>query len=82
MLSLVQPLVTPWTAAHQALLSMGFSRQEYWSGVPLPPLTDKLISFGLASVVEPISPALFPVRHDLLGPWDLEQFVKFGFAYY
>ena len=35
-LSLVQLLVTPWTAAHQALLSMGFSRQEYWSRVPLP----------------------------------------------
>ena len=30
---------TPWTAAHQAPLSMGFSRQEYWSGVPLPSLT-------------------------------------------
>ena len=29
-------LATPWTAAHQAPLSMGFSRQEYWSGVPLP----------------------------------------------
>ena len=29
-------LVTPWTAAHQAPLSMGFSRQEYWSGLPLP----------------------------------------------
>ena len=28
--------VTPWTAAHQAPPSMGFSRQEYWSGVPLP----------------------------------------------
>ena len=27
---------TPWTAAHQAPLSMGFSRQEYWSGPPLP----------------------------------------------
>ena len=27
---------TPWTAAHQALLSMGFSRQEYWSGLPFP----------------------------------------------
>ena len=27
---------TPWTVAHQAPLSMGFSRQEYWSGVPLP----------------------------------------------
>ena len=28
--------MTPWTAAHQAPWSMGFSRQEYWSGVPLP----------------------------------------------
>ena len=35
-LSRVRLLVTPWTAAHQALLPMGFSRQEYWSGVPLP----------------------------------------------
>ena len=29
-------LATPWTAAYQALPSMGFSRQKYWSGVPLP----------------------------------------------
>ena len=29
-------LATPWTAAYQAPLSMGFSRQEYWSGLPLP----------------------------------------------
>ena len=29
-------LATPWTAAYEALPSMGFSRQEYWSGVPLP----------------------------------------------
>ena len=35
-LSHVQLLVTPWTAAHQAPPSMGFSRQEYWSGVPSP----------------------------------------------
>ena len=35
-LSCVQLLATPWTAAYQAPLSMGFSRQEYWSGVPLP----------------------------------------------
>ena len=34
-LSRVQVLVTPWTAAHQAPLSMGFSRQGYWSGVPV-----------------------------------------------
>ena len=31
-------LATPWTAAHQAPPSVGFSRQEYWSGVPLPSL--------------------------------------------
>ena len=35
-LSRVQLLATPWTAAHQAPPSMEFSRQEYWSGVPLP----------------------------------------------
>ena len=29
-------LATPWTAAYQAPLSMGFSRQKYWSGMPLP----------------------------------------------
>ena len=35
-LSRVQLLATPWTAAYQAPPSMGFSRQKYWSGVPLP----------------------------------------------
>ena len=32
---------TPWTAAHQAPPSMGFSRQECWSGVPLPSQTER-----------------------------------------
>ena len=35
-LSRVQLLATPWTTAYQAPPPMGFSRQEYWSGVPLP----------------------------------------------
>ena len=35
-LSSVLLLATPWTAAHQAPPSLGFSRQEYWTGVPLP----------------------------------------------
>ena len=35
-LSHVRLLATPWTAAYQAPPSMAFSRQEYWSGVPLP----------------------------------------------
>ena len=34
--SRVRLCVTPQTAAHQALLSLGFSRQEYWSGLPFP----------------------------------------------
>ena len=37
-LSCVRLAATPWTAAYQAPPSMGFSRQEYWSGVPLPSL--------------------------------------------
>ena len=36
LLSRVQLFVTPWTVAHQAPLPMGFSRQEYWSGLPFP----------------------------------------------
>jgi len=35
-LSHVQLLATPWIAADEAPLSMGFSRQEYWSGLPFP----------------------------------------------
>ena len=35
-LSCVQLLATPWTVAHKAPLSMGFSRQEYWSRLPFP----------------------------------------------
>ena len=45
--------MSPWTEAHQAPLSMGFSRQEYWSGLPCPPPGD-LPKPG----IEPRSPAL------------------------
>ena len=44
---------TPWTVGHQALLSMGFPRQEYWRGLPVPPPGD-LSDPG----TEPISHAL------------------------
>ena len=45
----VQLFVTPWTAAYQAPPSMGFSRREYWSGVPLPSpdLTAAMINYGV-----------------------------------
>ena len=49
----VQLFVTPWTVAHQAPLSMGFSRQEYWSGSPFPSPGDLPIPG-----IEPGSPAL------------------------
>ena len=42
-LSRVQLLAIPWTAAHQAPLSMGFSRQEYWSVVPLPSPEEEIV---------------------------------------
>ena len=45
--------VTLWTVAYQALLSVGFSKQEYWSGLPCPPPED-LSDLG----IEPASPAL------------------------
>ena len=41
LLSCVQLVATPWPAAHQAPPSMGFSRQEYWIGLPLPSPVDK-----------------------------------------
>ena len=52
-LSHVEFFVTPWIIARQAHLSMGFSRQEYWSGLPFPSPGD-LPDPG----VEPRSPAL------------------------
>ena len=52
-LSRVQLLVTPWTVAYHAPLSMGFSRQEYWSGLPFPS-PENLPNPG----IEPGSPTL------------------------
>ena len=50
--SCVQFFATPWTVASQAPLSMGFSRQEYWGGLPFPPTGD-LLDQG----IKPSSPA-------------------------
>ena len=52
-LSHVWLFLTPWTVVCQASLSMGLSRQEYWSGLPFPPPGD-LSNSG----IEPESPAL------------------------
>ena len=62
----VQLFATLWTVVCQAPLSMGFSRQEYWSGLPCPPLGD-LLDPG----IEPMSPASSASQADflLLSPW-------------
>ena len=63
-LSRVQLLAIPWTAAYQAPPSMGFSRQEYWSGVPLPSpqqyvATGKTIALTLRTFVGRVKSLLF-----------------------
>ena len=54
LLSCVQLFATPWTAAHQVLLPMGFPRQEYWSGLLFPPPPRDLHN----PEIKPASPAL------------------------
>ena len=56
----VQLFATLWTIAHQAPLSMGFSRQEYWNGLPCPPPGD-LPDLGIepASLMSPALPGRF-----------------------
>ena len=61
-LSRVRLFVTPWTVAHQAPLSMGFSRQEYGSGLPFPSPGD-LPDLG----IEPRTPALLADSYQLRG---------------
>ena len=82
-LSHVRLLGTPWTAVHQAPPPKGFSRKEYWSGVPLPPLNyhDKMLineKFFLMDEWHP-TPVLLPGksygRRSLVdcSPWDHKE---------
>ena len=65
LLSHVRLFATPWTVAYQALLSMGFSRQEYWSGLPFPSpvdLPDPGIKPGLPALQADALPSEPPVK--------------------
>jgi len=55
----VQLFATQWTVAHQVTLSMGFSRQEYWSGLAYPPPGD-LPDSG----IKPMSPVALALQAD------------------
>ena len=62
-LSRVRLLATPWTAAYQAPPSMGFSRQEYWSGVPSPSPMERLAT-----------PVFWPREfQELYSPWSCKE---------
>ena len=63
--------VAPWTVAHQVPLSMGFSRQEYWSGVPFPPPGDLP-----DPETEPASPALAGRFFTTSTNWEAHRNVK------
>ena len=63
---------TPWTAAYQFPPSMGFSRQEYWSGVPLPSLKSELFSHKCHPILNLFLLQVFPSAASQQGYGALE----------
>ena len=72
-LSCVRLFATPWTVAHQAPLSMGFSGQEYWSGWPRPPPGD-LPDPGIQSA-SLASPALAGGFFTTSATWEAQMYL-------
>ena len=60
-------LATPWTAAYQAPPSMGFSRQEYWSGLPLPSPHPYIVLLGAAKSLQSCATLWNPIDSSPLG---------------
>ena len=74
-------LATPWTAAHQAPPSMGFSRQEYWNGVPLPSPTNldsivKSRDIILPTKVRLVKAMVFPIVMYGCESWTIKLSTK------
>ena len=77
-LSRVRLFATPWTAAYQAPPSMGFSRQEYWSGVPSPsPDTDvyttRSITLSIGSSLIEVIPVIFIICQDFVSTQEFRR---------
>ena len=70
----VRLCVTLWPAAYQAPLSMGFSRQEHWRGLPGPSPED-LLGAGIESL-SPISPALRGVFFTTSAAWKAQHHLE------
>ena len=73
--SRVQLFVTPWTVARQAYLTMEFSRQDYWSGVPFPSPGD-LPNPGMEPAIL-MSPALAGRFFTTRATWELLMCIEF-----
>ena len=89
--SRVRLFATPWTVARQAPLSMGFSRQEYWSGLPCPPQGD-LPNPGIkpATLTSPQLAGGFFITSTTWGAWatfhgivesDMTEQLTFSFSH-
>jgi len=76
--SCVQLFATPWTVAQQAPVSMGFSRQEYWSGLPFLPSGD-LPHPGIEAA-SLMSPALADRFFTFSATWEAQHIYLFGCA--
>ena len=75
--SRVQLFVTPWTVAHQAPLSMGFPRQEGWSGLPFPPPGDlPNLEIELKSPASSLFPALAVSFFTISTTWEAQVSLK------
>ena len=77
-LSRVRLFETPWTSAHEAPASMGFSRQEYWSGVPLPSPLLPLVSGNTGSLSVSMN---LPIL-DTSNKWNHKKYVLLYLAYF
>ena len=75
-LSCVPLLLTPWTVAHQAPPSMGFSRQEYWSGVPLPSLRKNICQHNKSHICQPTANII--LNGEKLKAFPLKSGTRYG----
>ena len=75
-LSNVRLFATPWTVAHQAPLSMGFPRQEYWSGLPFP-FPGDLSDPGIKATSSALAVGSLPLSHEGSPTEVLESFKNF-----
>ena len=76
-LSRVRLFATPWTAAYQAPPSTGFSRQEYWSGVPLPSPAYSLVPHKFNSRVKSLVFFIKTFLKYFPFPWHLSLRIRF-----